>query len=105
MMSGRTFNYIPLVSALDPFGGYTNGSPAPTLTTANGKTSFRHLVSNVSNVSDVLTVLRARPHILAIGTHIHVGERITYISDGVQTRFEQSPAIVGPSGVPLFTCV
>jgi hypothetical protein len=91
-----TFNHIPLVSALDALGGYTDGPPAPTLITVNGKTSLRHLVSNASAV---LSVLRTRRHVLAIGAHIHTGERITFINDGLQTRFEQSPAIVGPSGV------
>ena len=95
-----TFNHIPLVSSFVGFGGYTDGPPAPTLITVNGKTSFRHVVSNAS---DVLTVLRTHQHVLAIGAHIHAGERITYITDGVQTRFEQSPAIVGPSGIPPFT--
>jgi len=92
-----TFNHIPLVSAFDGLAGYTDGPPAPTLITVNGKTSLRHLVSNAS---EVLSVLRTRRHVLAIGAHIHAGERITFINDGLQTRFEQSPAIVGPSGIP-----
>jgi len=95
-----TFNHIPLISAHEGFGCYTDGPPAPTLITVIGVTSFRHIVSNAS---DVLTVLRTHRHVLAIGAHIHAGERITYITDGVQTRFEQSPAIVGPSGIPPFT--
>ncbi len=95
-----TFNHIPLVSASNGFAGYDDGPPAPSIITVNGKTSFRHLVSNAS---DVLTILRPHNHVLAIGAHIHAGERITYITDGAQTRFEQSPAIVGPSGIPPFT--
>ncbi len=94
-----TFNHIPLVSAAEGFGGYDDGPPAPTLITVNGTTSFRHLVSNAS---DVLTVLRTHRHVLAIGAHIHAGERITYITEGLATRFEQSPAIIGPSGIPPF---
>lgn len=95
-----TFNHIPLISAFNDFGGYTDGPPAPTLITVNGTTSFRHLVSNAS---DVLTVLHARHHVLAIGAHIHAGERIRYISDGIETRFEQSPAIVGSNMIPPYT--
>ncbi len=95
-----TFNHIPLVSAFDALGGYTDGPPAPTLITVNGKTSLRHLVSNAA---EVLAVLRTRRHVLAIGAHIHAGERITFINDGLQTRFEQSPAIVGPSGIAPLT--
>lgn len=94
-----TFNHIPLVSALNSFAGYDDGPPAPTLITVNGVTSFRHVVSNAS---EVLTVLRKRRHVLGIGAHIHAGERISYINEGIVTRFEQSPAIVGPSGIPPF---
>ena len=95
-----TFNHIPMVSSTNSFRGYEDGPPAPTLITVNGVTSFRHLVSNAS---DVLSVLRKHNHVLAIGAHIHAGERITYITDGIVTRFEQSPAIVGPSETPPFT--
>ncbi len=89
-----TFNHIPLVSAVHDLGGYTDGPPAPTLITVNGKTVYRHVVSNAG---EVLSVLRTRRHVLAIGAHLHSGERITFINEGVETRFEQSPAIVGPS--------
>ena len=95
-----TFNHIPLISAFDPFTGYNDGPPAPTLITVNGVTSFRHLVSNASAV---LSALHGHHHVLAIGAHIHAGERITYITDGEETRFEQSPAIVGGPKVPPFT--
>lgn len=89
-----TFNHIPLVSAYTGLEGITDAPPAPTLITVNGKTVFRHLVSNAH---EVLAVLRARPHVLALGAHIHAGERITFVTDGVVTRFEQSPAVVGPT--------
>jgi 3',5'-cyclic AMP phosphodiesterase CpdA len=89
-----TFDHIPLVSSMEPLGGYTDAPPAPTLITVRGKTVFRHVVSNAA---EVLAVLRARPHILALGAHIHAGEKIGFEINGVKTRFEQSPAIVGPS--------
>ena len=73
--------------------------PAPTLITVNGKTSFRHIVSNGQ---DVLAVLRKHNHVLAIGAHIHVGEQITLFNEGVRTRFAQSPAVVGPAGAGPF---
>jgi hypothetical protein len=65
----------------------------------NGKTSFRHMVSNGG---DVLAVLRTHNHVLAIGAHSHVGERVTLFNEGVRTRFEQSPAVVGPAGATPF---
>ncbi len=95
-----TFNHIPLISASDAYAGYTDGPPAPTLITVNGVTTHRHLVSNAQQV---LTLLHKHHHVLAIGAHTHIGERITFITDGESTRFEQSPAIVGPSGIPPFT--
>jgi hypothetical protein len=91
-----TFNHIPMVTTMEGLGGYTEAPPAPTLITVGGKTVYRHIVSNAA---DVLAVLRARPHVLALGAHIHAGEKIAYEIDGVKTRFEQSPAVVGPSQV------
>lgn len=104
-----TFNHIPMVSSMETLGGYTEEPPAPTLITVRGQTVFRHLVSNAA---EVLAVLRVRPHILALGAHAHAGEKIALEIGGVQTRFEQSPAVVGPSrrgpltfesGVTLYT--
>ncbi len=89
-----TFNHIPMVSTMETFGGYTDAPPAPTLITVRGETLFRHVVSNAA---DVLTVLRARPHVLALGAHVHAGEKITHEIVGVKTRFEQSAAVIGPS--------
>ncbi len=94
-----TFEHIPMLSAMNEFDGYDDGPPAPTLITVNGKTSFRHIVSNGQ---EVLAVLRKHNHVLAIGAHSHVGERVTLFNEGVRTRFEQSPAVVGPSGAPPF---
>ncbi len=88
-----TFEHVPLPSARTKFDGYDDGPP--TLITVNGKTSFRHMVSNGG---DVLAVLRTHKHVLAIGAHSHVGERVTLFNEGVRTRFEQSPAVVGPAG-------
>jgi 3',5'-cyclic AMP phosphodiesterase CpdA len=95
-----TFEHIPLLSAMNEFDGYDDGPPAPTLITVNGKTSFRH---QVSNAGDVLALLRNHHnHVLAIGAHSHVGERVTLFNEGVRTRFEQSPAVVGPAGAGPF---
>lgn len=52
-----------------------------------------------------------RPHVLALGGHLHGTERITFETDGVQTRFNQISAVIGPptgagltfvSGVTLY---
>jgi 3',5'-cyclic AMP phosphodiesterase CpdA len=104
-----TFNHIPFFSSFEALGGYSDRPPAPTLITVNGRTTFRH---TVANAGAVLAVLRQRRHVLALGGHIHAGEQIAYEMDGLRTRFNQTPAIVGPgagagmrfpSGFTLYT--
>ena len=103
-----TFDHIPFFSSFEGINGYTNTGPAPTLITVNGKTVFRH---TVSNAGAVLAVLRQRRHVLALGGHIHGTERIEYEVAGLKTRFNQVSAIIGPprgagmsfvSGVTLY---
>ena len=89
-----TFNHIPFFSSSEAMNGYTDSPPAPTLITVSGKTVFRH---TVSNAGAVLAVLRKHQHVLALGGHIHAGEQIAYEVDGLKTRFNQTPAIVGPN--------
>ena len=104
-----TFNHIPFFSSSEGMSGYVEESPAPTLITVNGKTMFRH---TVSNAGAVLAVLRKHRHVMALGGHIHAGEHIEYQTDNLRTRFNQAPAIVGartsagmrfPSGFTLYT--
>lgn len=90
-----TFNHIPFFSSFESLSGYTDDPPAPTLITVNGKTAFRH---TVSNAGETLAILRKRPHILALGGHIHASEQILFETTGFKTRFNQTAAIVGPSG-------
>lgn len=96
-----TFNHIPFVSTLEMIGGYTEAPPAPTLITVNGKTMFRHVVSNAAAV---LGALRTRRHVLALAGHVHASEHIAYDMDGLKTRFNQAAAIVGAgsgAGMPF----
>lgn len=87
-----TFDHIPFFSSAEPMSGYTENPPAPTLITVDGKTVFRH---TVSNAAAVLTVLRQRRHVLALGGHNHRSEQTVFDVEGVQTRFNQTAAIVG----------
>ena len=89
-----TFNHIPFFTSLDAMGGYNDEPPAPSLITVHGKTQYRH---TVANAGDVLAILRKHKHVLALGGHLHAGEHLEYEIDGVKTRFNQAPAIVGPS--------
>ena len=101
-----TFNHIPFVSAVEGIDGYRDDGPAPTLIKVDGRTVFRH---TVSNFKEVLTILQARDWPLALGGHFHTRETINYAST-VRTRFHQAAAVVGAttntvpatSGVTLY---
>jgi len=89
-----TFDHIPFVTTFEGLNGYNDRPPAPSLITVNGKTVYRH---TVSNADDVLAVLRKHRYVLALGGHLHATERIEYEMTGVRTRFNQVSAVVGPS--------
>ena len=101
-----TFNHIPFATAIDGVGGYQDDGPAPTLIKVGGRTVFRHIVSNLS---DVLAAIGSREWPLALGGHMHTRESISFGS-AVRTRFHQAAAVVGPtdnaipaiSGVTLY---
>jgi hypothetical protein len=88
-----TFNHIPFFSAAALADGITESGPAPSLIELDGRTFFRH---TVTNAGAVLRLLRARRHVLALGGHLHARERIRFEADGVDTRFEQAAAVVEP---------
>ena len=89
-----TFNHIPFATAIDTIGGYQDDGPAPTLIKVNGRTTFRHVVSNLN---EVLAAIGSREWPLALGGHIHTRESIAFRS-AVRTRFHQAAAVVGPTG-------
>ena len=88
-----TFNHIPFFSAGALVDGLIEAPASRSIVEINGRTVFRHVVTNAA---DVLRVLRTRRHLLALGGHVHLRERIMFEVEGVQTRFEQAAAIVGP---------
>lgn len=90
-----TFDHIPFFSAAESINGYMAGPPAPSIITVKGVSTFRH---TVGNAKEVLSRFRDHKLVLALGGHVHIRERLFYEIDGVPTRFEQSAAIVGPSG-------
>ena len=45
-----TFDHIPFFSAMETVNGYNDGPPAPSVITVNGKSAFRHTVSNARDV-------------------------------------------------------
>lgn len=59
-----TFNHIPLISSWTTLIGYDEDPLVATLATVNGKKRYRH---TVSNVLDVLEVLPGHRYVLALG--------------------------------------
>ena len=102
-----TFNHIPFYTAVESINGYTADPPAPTLITVNGKTSYRH---TVSNAREVLALVGMNRYAIALGGHMHVREQLRYA--GIPVRFYQTAAVVGmggggvlpfPSGITVYT--
>ena len=102
-----TFDHIPFASAADAVKGFTDEGTAPTTLRVNGRTVFRHVVSNLNEVA---AAIAPHPWPLALGGHIHLRESVRFGSP-LSTRFEQAAAIVGGSdgvvaaisGVTLYT--
>lgn len=87
-----TFNHIPFFTAVETINGIMADGPAPSVITVNGKTSFRH---SVSNAAEILVAIKGHPFPIALGGHMHTRELLSY--PGVPTRFHQSAAVIGPS--------
>jgi hypothetical protein len=104
-----TFNHIPMMSGWVTLIPYDEDPLVATLAKINGKRQFRH---TVGNVLDVIEAMRGHRYVLALGSHMHAPERLSFVTDGVQLRSEISAAIVGgnelgpaifPSGFTLYT--
>jgi hypothetical protein len=104
-----TFNHIPMMSGWVTLIPYDEDPLVATLATVLGKRQFRH---TVGNVLAVIEAMRGHRYVLALGSHMHVAERLAFVTDGVTLRSEVSAAIVGgnelgpaifPSGFTLYT--
>ena len=88
-----TFNHIPFYTAVESINGYSDAPPAPSVITVNGKSQFRH---SVSNARDILATVGMSRYAIALGGHMHVREQLRYA--GIPLRFFQTAAVVGPGG-------
>ena len=104
-----TFNHIPLMAGWVTLLPYDEDPLVATLANVKGKKRYRH---TVGNVLDVVEAMRGHRYVLALGSHMHAAERLSFVTDGVQLRSEISAAIVGgndlgaatfPSGFTLYT--
>lgn len=89
-----TFNHIPFFTSILTLWGYDEDLVAPTLIKVDGKRQFRHVVSNASQV---LEVLQARNYELALGGHNHARESLRFVTKGKPIRFDGAAAVVGSS--------
>ena len=88
-----TFQHVPFLSGGLSISGYTETGPGRTLEREKGQLKFRHVVSNAH---EVITILRTHPFPLALAGHHHSRQKFFLETEGQQTRFEQTAAVVGP---------
>ncbi len=96
-----TFNHIPLFSSWPTLTGYDEDPLVATLAKINGKGQFRH---TVSNVLAVIEAMHGHRYVLALGSHMHAAEHVSYMSDGLELRSDVSAAIVGGNEFSGVTC-
>lgn len=89
-----TFNHIPFFTAALSVFGYFDEPPAPSLIKIDGREQFRHVVSNAFEVFKILAPHR---YVLALGGHNHAAEKLTFNVQGLDVRFHQAAAVVGPN--------
>ena len=104
-----TFQHVPFLSGGLSVAGYTESGLGRTLELEKGKLQFRHVVSNAH---EIITILQSHPFPLALAGHHHARQWFFLETEGQQTRFEQTAAVVGPnidgsfkmpSGVVVYT--
>jgi predicted phosphodiesterase len=89
-----TFNHIPFATSVEGLLGYIDDPRAPSVIRIDGKTQFRHVVSNLS---DLLAALGPHRLEIALGGHMHTSESLTLDTTAGRIRFHQAAAVVGPS--------
>jgi predicted MPP superfamily phosphohydrolase len=101
-----TFQHVPFYSGGFSFDNFELTGPNRTVETVHGVLQNRHIVSNAG---DVMKVLAKRNYPLALAGHYHAQQKFSLY--GVQTRFEQTGAVIGtnmketfimPSGVTVY---
>lgn len=92
-----TFQHVPFFSgvlSMDPLklSGFDR-----TVEWEQGVLQYRHIVSNAQ---EVYAILSQHNYPLALAGHHHLQQKFTM--EGIQTRFEQTAAVVGPSELGVF---
>jgi hypothetical protein len=92
-----TFQHVPLYSGGISLGAFEADGPGRTLEKGKGGTQLRHVVSNSQ---EVFSILKDHNYPLALAGHHHSQQKFSL--EGVQTRFEQTAAVIGPSEEGVF---
>ena len=87
-----TFQHVPFFSGGLSMENYKDNGFDRTVEWENGTLQYRHVVSNAQ---EVLAILSPHNYPLALAGHHHMQQKFTM--EGVQTRFEQTAAVIGPS--------
>lgn len=94
-----TFQHVPFFSGGISLAGYTESGLGRTLEKEKGKLKFRHVVGNAH---EIITMLQSHPFPLALAGHHHARQWFFLETEGQQTRFEQTAAVVGPGAEGAF---
>jgi Icc protein len=87
-----TFQHVPFFSGVLSMSQFKDNGFDRTVEWEHGALQYRHVVSNAQ---EVVAILSRRNYPLALAGHHHLQQKFTM--EGVQTRFEQTAAVIGPS--------
>jgi Calcineurin-like phosphoesterase/N terminal of Calcineurin-like phosphoesterase len=87
-----TFQHVPFFSGVLSMSAFKDNGFDRTVEWEHGAQQYRHVVSNAA---EVVAILSKRNYPLALAGHHHLQQKFTM--EGVQTRFEQTAAVIGPS--------
>jgi len=87
-----TFQHIPFFSGGFSMMPFEEDGPGRSLVREQGVLQYRHIVSNAQ---DVFMIMKDHNYPLALGGHYHFQQKFSL--EGLQTRFEQTAAVVAPT--------
>jgi 3',5'-cyclic AMP phosphodiesterase CpdA len=87
-----SFQHVPFFSGVLSMSAFKDNGFDRTVEWEHGAQQYRHVVSNAG---EVVAILSKHNYPLALAGHHHLQQKFTM--EGVQTRFEQTAAVIGPS--------
>jgi calcineurin-like phosphoesterase family protein/gag-polyprotein putative aspartyl protease len=92
-----TFQHVPFFSGVLSMEPLKLNGFDRTVEWENGVLQYRHVVSNAQ---EVYAILSQHNYPLALAGHHHLQQK--FIMEGIQTRFEQTAAVIGPGDLGVF---